>query len=180
MTVFDSDDFHDGNHRLDLLAQLHDANPRFKITVFAIPGLCTRRFLNTLPAWVEIAAHGWMHPHPREAENWTYDRAMEALTEPIVEEFFVNGWKSPGWQVSDGTYQALMDEGWWIADHPDNNSRRPAGLKTHVLGTGDHIHSHVSNSCGNGLEELWDYYLSEVTDADGFEFVSQAVTPWEP
>ena len=91
---------------------------------------------------------------------------------------FVEGWKSPGWQISDGTYQALRELGYWCADHPDNNERRPHWLRTHVHGTGDHVHTHCQNVCGNGLEEIFPYLLKRVTQATSFQWVSEVVEPW--
>lgn len=176
--IFDTDDFHAGNHRLDLLEQLHDANPLFRMTAFAVPGLCPPEFLETVPDWIELAGHGWTHPHPREAEHWSYDQAIDVLLS--LPDRFVEGWKSPGWQVSDGTYTALLDLGWWIADHPDNNERRPEGLLTHVYGAGDHVHTHVQDWGSNGLAESWDTLLPRVAAAASFELVSEVVAPWRP
>lgn len=181
--IFDTDDFHETNHRLDLLHQLHDANPLFRMTAFAVPAFCSDKFLNSLPDWIELAGHGWAHggpacDNPREAEHWSYDDA--ALTLRSLPDRFTNGWKSPGWQISDGTYEALIDMGFWCADHPDNNDRRPDGLLTHVHGVGDHLHTHVQNVCGNGLEQLFPQLLERVKAADSFELVSEVVEPWHP
>ena len=92
--VVDFDDFCEINHRLDLIQELKNENAAFKCTVFAIPGLCPENFLGMVPDYIEVAMHGWMHPHPREAENWTYDEAIDVLlTRP---NRMVAGWKSPG------------------------------------------------------------------------------------
>ena len=176
--ICDWDDFCESNHRLDLLMQLHDANPAFRCTLFAIPGLCPESFLAWLPDWLELAVHGWMHPDPREAENWTYDQAVAVMG--AAPDGFVKGFKVPGWQISDDTYQALIDAGWWCADHPDNNGRRPAGLRAHVCGTGDHWHGHIQNVCGNGLEETFPMVLERVRAAESFELISEVVSPCSP
>jgi hypothetical protein len=176
--IVDFDDFHATNHRLDLLERLHDANPKFRCTLFAVPGLGTDDFWNTVPDWCELAVHGWLHPHPRECENWSYDEALHHLvTRPAR---FVAGWKSPGWQISDGTYRALVELGFWCADQPYNDARRPRGLRVHRLGDGDHWHGHIQNVCGNGLEEQWEPLLAAVTAAESFELVSEAARPWVP
>jgi hypothetical protein len=178
--IFDWDDMHDGQHRLDLFEALKQVNPAFRATVFAIPGLCSAAFLESLPDWLEVVPHGWLHggpdcSDPREAENWTYERAVDALRAPSR---FVHGWKSPGWKISDGTYQALLKMGWWCADHPENDQRRPEGLRVHVLGGPDHWHGHIQNVCGNGLEETWAELLPTVANAESFELISEVVAPW--
>jgi hypothetical protein len=176
--IVDFDDFHAANHRLDLLHLLRDANPLFRVTLFAVPGLGTDEFWDSVPEWCEVAVHGWLHPHPRECENWTYEQALDVLLSRPAR--FVNGWKSPGWQISDGTYRALIDLGFWCADQPYNDHRRPAGLPTHRLGDGDHWHGHIQNVCGNGLEETFDELLARVRAAESFDLVSEIVRPWAP
>lgn len=181
--IFDTDDFHERNHRLDLLERLHDANPLFRMTVFAVPALCSDAFLGTLPDWIEVAGHGWDHggaacTNAREAEHWTYEQAMDVLLS--LPARFVEGWKSPGWLISDGTYEALAELGWWVADQTYNDDRRPAGLRVHCEGEGDHVHTHVQNVCGNGLEERFPMLLERVAMADSFELVSEVARPWLP
>ena len=179
--IFDTDDFHEGNNRLDLLTQLHAANPKFRMTAFAVPAYCPDDFLATVPDWIELAGHGWDHGgrqcnDPREAQFWTYEEAMDRLL--ALPGRFVEGWKSPGWMISDGTYKALEELGYWCADHPDNNERRLDGLRTHVHGTGDHLHTHVQNVCGNGLEEIFPYLLKRVIQAKSFQWISEVAKPW--
>lgn len=176
--IFDSDDLHEHNHRLDLLVQLKEANPAFKMTAFAIPGLCSERFLSSLPDWIELAVHGWMHPHPHEASTWSRSLTEEIMNLPIVSEYFTPGFKAPGWQISDDTYEALADAGWWVADQPYNDHRRPLGLLTHRLGDGDHLHTHIQDTQGNGLSEMWPEILGRVTEATEFQYISEVVQPW--
>lgn len=176
--IVDFDDFQDGNTRLDLLLDLHRANPAFKCTLFTVPGCCSPELLAFMEnlSWCELAVHGWQHPSPRECEHWPYARMQAAITaKPAT---FVKGFKAPGWQISDGCYQALLDAGWWVADHPENNARRPKGLRTHVLGDGDHWHGHIQNVCGNGLEETFPVLLERVEAATEFQWVSEVVVPW--
>jgi hypothetical protein len=148
------------------------------MTVFAVPRLGTDAYWDSLPDWIEVAMHGEYHPHPREAEAWDYHKARMVLESKPGR--FVKLWKSPGWQVSDGTYEALEDLGWMLADHHENDARRPEGLWTHVLDDGDHCHTHVQDWGSNGLNESWDHILERVTNAETFELVSEAVRPWAP
>lgn len=183
--ICDFDDFSEHNHRLDLLAALHDANPAFRCTLFAIPALGTDLFWDSVPDWCELAVHGWEHPHPREAEHWTYEQANWVLDRKPPR--FADGFKAPGWQVSDGTYMALQERGWWIADHWDNDPRRPEGIWAHVIsraaGAGvdpDHWHGHIGDVCGNGIAETFNAVLSRVQEAQGFSWVSESVRVWNP
>jgi hypothetical protein len=176
--IFDVDDLHEDHDRMDLLLELKEANPAFKLTAFAIPGLGSDEYWNGLPDWIEVAMHGWTHPHPREAEDWSYDQAVDVLLSAPAR--FVDGWKSPGWQISDGTYEACADLGWWIADQRYNDARRPAGIRFHCEGDGDHVHTHVQNVCGNGLQETFHQLRRRVSQATTFEFVSEVVAVWAP
>lgn len=176
--VVDLDDFCEDNHRLDLLQQLHDANPEFRVTLFAIPALGSDEFWESVPEWCELAMHGWAHPHPRECETWSYETATEMLARRP--ERFVEGFKAPGWRMSPGLYRALLERDWWVADHWDNNALRPEGIRAHVISpetarreNPEHWHGHVQNVCGNGLEETFDELLDRVRAADRFEWMSE-------
>ncbi len=178
--IFDVDDFHETNHRLDLLERLAGVNPRFKMTAFAVPAFCSVSFVASLPEWIELVPHGWDHGGPNcpdayEAAAWTYEEAIDVLL-AIPEWGFEEGWKSPGWQISDGTYEALNELGWWVADQHYNDERRPESLRVHCLGDGDHVHCHVQNVCGNGLQESFRELVAKVGEAEDFQFVSEAAT----
>lgn len=174
--IFDTDDLFDGNDRLDLLQRLKDANPLFRMTAFCVPMLGSESYWESLPSWIEVVGHGEFHPHPREAEGWSYEKALDVLL--ALPDRFVNGWKSPGWQISDGTYEALLELDYWVADQPYNDARRPEGLRVHRLGDGDHVHTHVQDCEGNGLEETFDTLLERVSTASSFELISEVVRPW--
>ena len=183
VVIVDFDDFCETSHRLDLLELLHDANSDFRCTLFAIPALGSEGFWASVPEWCELAVHGWTHPHPMEAANWSREETIEALDRKP--EFFVDGFKAPGWQVSDATYEVLTERGWWIADHYDNDARRPKGQLSHVISTtasnGDdplHWHGHIPNVCGNGIEETFTKLVLAVTFAESFELISESVSPW--
>ena len=176
--IFDTDDLYEGHDRLDLLLRLKDANPAFRMTAFAIPALGDDDYYNSLPEWIEVAMHGWAHPHPREAEDWSYEQAVDVLLGKPNR--FVKVWKSPGWQISDGTYQACDVLGWVVADQSYNDHRRPVGLRYHCEGEFDHVHTHVQDWGSNGLNEQWDYLLERVANATSFELISEVARPWRP
>ena len=176
----DFDDFCEYEHRLDLLRILKEANPQFKVTLFAIPALGSDEFWASVPGWCELAVHGWRHPHSREAEHWTYEETMSVLA--ARPPGFVKGFKAPGWMISDETYRALLDSGWWVADHWGNEHRRPKGLRAHVISheaavgsDPDHWHGHIPNVCGNGIEETFPALLKRVLAAESFEWMSEVV-----
>lgn len=178
--ICDFDDFSISENRLDLLLQLKDANPKFKCTLFAIPGQGSDAFWDEVPLWCELAVHGWMHPSSTECAKWTYERTEQMIAEKPLR--FVRGFKAPGWQVSDQTYMALRDYGWWIADHWENNPRRPDSLASHVVTpeaavgrSDDHWHGHIPDVCGNGIAQTFDALREKVTAAESFEFVSEVV-----
>lgn len=169
---FDWDDYAENNNRLDLLTQLKEANSGFRCTVFAVPGQGSDEFWESTPDWIELAVHGWMHPHPREAENWTYEEMDGYMSR--VHPAFVHGFKAPGWQISDGSYQWLLDHDWWVADQEYNDERRPKDLAVYKL-HGESWHGHIQDVCGNGLEETFAQVLDLVVSAQDFLFSSEAL-----
>jgi hypothetical protein len=178
--IVDFDDFTEHTHRLDLLERLRDANPAFRCTLFAVPALGDDRFWSSVPEWCELAVHGWLHPHPRECQDWSAERMRELIA--AKPERFVDGFKAPGWQISDGCYEALVEAGWWVADHYENDGRRPAGLRAHVIsrtaasgGDPAHWHGHIPDVCGNGIWETFPRLIDRVRAAESFELVSEAV-----
>src|SRR5215831_12388235 len=141
--VFDLDDWHETNTCWDELYDLKALRHDFKLTLFAVPGLGSNAFWDKTPDWCELAVHGWLHPDPHECQDWTRERMLRLMDEPVVERYFVQGFKAPGWQISDGCYEALLERGWWVADQPYNDMRRPGGLRAHLLGGPSHWHGHV-------------------------------------
>jgi hypothetical protein len=179
--IVDLDDFTEQQHRLDLLEQLHQANPLFRCTLFAIPALGTDSFWESVPEWCELAVHGWQHGDPAvECARWGY-QDMHALIVWVERHLprFAHGFKAPGWQISDGCYEALADADWWIADQHLEDDRRPKGLRTYFYeDSDDRWHGHIQDVCGNGLAETFSSLLARVKEATSFELVSEAVQPW--
>lgn len=170
--IVDFDDFHETNHKLHLLHALKAVNAGFRCTLFAVPALGTETFWETVPGWCELAVHGWFHPDPHECQHWPAEQ-MDMVIHAKPGRF-VNGFKAPGWQISDGCYQSLLAHGWWLADQHYNDDRRPQGIAVHCEGDGDHWHGHIQDVCGNGVEERWDELVERVRGAASFELVSEA------
>jgi hypothetical protein len=183
--IFDTDDLYQGHDRLDLLHALHDANPKFRVTAFAVPALSPDEYVESLPAWIQVVPHGWEHGDPPadggECKAWSYERMWELIYRiEASSKRWARGFKAPGWQISTDAMFALVDAEWWLADQRYNDERRPLELRIHCEGDGDHVHSHVQNVCGNGLEECFPKYLDLVKKADTFEWISEVVEAWDP
>jgi hypothetical protein len=181
--IFDTDDLYEGHDRLDLLRLLKDANSLFRMTAFAIPGLCSDGYIESLPAWIEVVPHGDNHGDPPadggEWRDWTYEQTWEFIYRMQARSpRWLRGAKAPGWVISDEALEAFADADWWVADQRYNDHRRPFGLRVHCEGEGDHLHTHVQNVCGNGLQETFPMILARVTGAKSFELVSEVVRPW--
>lgn len=172
------------------LDKLHYVNPGFKATLFAIPAEMTIEQLDWFEAnkhWVELAVHGWKHSDNWESSKWTYEDAESLLRRVNEIGVFVHGFRAPGWQISDDTYQWLNDNGWWVADQGYNDDRRKnkyAFLSAYVNHDGqfeangklvEAWHGHTWNCVGNGIEETYDHVKSLVEKAESFEFVSEVL-----
>lgn len=148
------DDFHETNHKLDLLFALHDKRPEFKFNLFTIPGLCSIHFIEFIKRfdWIDMIPHGYLHPDPRECQYWNYEKSMDYLKN-ISELNLTKGFKAPGWQISDGMYKALLEEGYWVADQHYNDERKPKELRVHHLNNNCHFHiGHMGGYNPNEIE----------------------------
>lgn len=170
--VFDFDDFSEHNHKYERLWALKELRQDFRCTLFAVPGLGSDGFWSDVPDWIELAVHGWKHPDPYECAVWSRERMERLLDEPVVDRFFVRGFKAPGWQISDACYRVLVDRGWWVADQHLEDGRRPVGLRAYFYEDGN-WHGHVQDVCGNGIEETWLELRDAVRAAPSFEFASE-------
>lgn len=181
--IVDLDDFSPKNHRADLLYRLKEINPDFRVTLFAIPA---EGQLYMPRDWVEQVPHGFWHGDPAtdggECRDWPYERAVsfiEDIEAAQTIDVWERGFKAPGWQISDGCYQAFLEAGWWVADQHLEDHRRPGGLRTYFYEDGpDRWHGHIQNVCGNGLAERFDELAERVRHADRFQFASEAAKPW--
>lgn len=206
--VVDFDDF-GTNHVISDMCQSHDCrdkldalhyvNNDFKVTLFAIPGEMTAELAEWCYAnrsWVELAVHGFYHRDNYECEKMTYAEFGEHIKffKPMLDKFFVKGFKAPGWQISDDVYRWLEDHGWWIADQAYNTLRRPnipayvndnGQFKAHVpkfldddvygVADVDAWHGHTWDCCGNGIYETFDHVKSLVENAEEFKFISEVL-----
>jgi len=192
--VFDLDDFQFtlrngtvGDVSLGYLFYLKYLFPKFKVTLFAIPALCSSSVLRRVGSlgWVELAVHGWKHETNYECNEMTKEQCLELLNkvEEQYGDIFVKGFKAPGWQISDGCYDALLEKGYWVADHTYNEDRRPKELPAYTLAHPWCIHGHTWDiqtpqvDQRNGIRQLIEERgLGEkLTQETNFHFISEVI-----
>lgn len=179
--ILDLDDFHEGNTQWHLLAGLRALFPKFKVTLFTIPGRCTLSFVRTVQEipWIQLVPHGWMHRTSTECAYWEAGDMHTCLDNAEAVGLTTKGFKAPGWQISDACYRVLQERGYWVADQAYNNHRRPRGLGTYILNEDGRIHGHLGSSMDNDLTKIYPRLLTLPHDAE-FGFVGDAVRPWIP
>lgn len=183
MYIIDFDDFCEDNHRLPLLDQLKEKLPDFRATLFTIPGRCSSRWLREIQEsrpWFDLVPHGWMHPHSRECQDWTFAR-MTGYLQAIKDMGLTRGWKAPGWQISNDSYDVLLREGYWLADQPYNRARRPNGLRYYELDAAvPHFHGHIGHLGGHNDNEI-EYLMPELLKLgrEDFGFVRDHLKVWD-
>ena len=171
--IIDADDFMEESNGLHILFRIKARNPEFKITLFTIVGKCSKEFIELIKKidWIDMVPHGWEHGTSRECENWSYEKSKLYLKE-VNRLGLTKGFKAPGWQISDGMYKALLEEGYWVADQAYNNRRRPPKLKSYILDSNNKIHCHIQEVCGNGLLTMEE----KITNLKGkFKFVYECI-----
>lgn len=190
----------------DQLDRLHIINPAFKCTLFAIPGEMTSELLEWCHKnhnWVELGWHGFFHSSNYECEKMSYqefDMWVDYFKTRLLGTYFVNGFRAPGWQISDDIYRWLLDHDWWVADQNYNSDRRPEQLKAYVNNSGifyvpdrEHphdmaywepvpaYHGHVwdvgeKGNEPNGIYEDFEKVSALVKDTKDFKFISELFT----
>lgn len=187
--VFDSDDF-GSNHVIsdqcqtkdcrDMLMLFKEVQPKFKATMFAVPGEMTPELLEWSAAnaeWIELAVHGFFHTSNYECEKMTYEEFDEWMNHPALQlslSYMVKGFKAPGWQISNGIYKWLVEHGYWVADQDYNTSRRPKELPVYKVGP-ESVHTHTWDCVGNGVYELKDTIIKRIERYNDFRFISEVV-----
>jgi hypothetical protein len=186
--ILDLDDFCEEQHSLDLLFRLRGEIPGFRATLFTIPKRSGLGFVKGIQEldWLDLVPHGYLHATSRECEHWTYEYSLQYLD--WVEHFgFTKGFKAPGWQISDGMYQALAERGYWVADQAYNDARRPPQLPAYTLAPeqvaleGEEvikIHGHIGHLGGTNENELSRIFAQIIAHRSGcFEFIRDYVSP---
>jgi hypothetical protein len=163
-----------------MLTLFKEVQPKFKATLFSIPGEMTPELLTWAfdnQDWVELAVHGFFHTSNYECEKLTYEEFDEWMNSPILSTALsgmVKGFKAPGWQISNDIYRWLADNGYWVADQAYNDPRRPKNLPVYKVGS-ETIHTHTWDCVGNGVYELKDRIIDRITRYNDYKFISEVV-----
>lgn len=156
------------------LLELKAVNPAFKVTLFTIPYYTTLGIIEWAlenQSWVELGVHGWAHTSNYECEDWSMLKCEETMAVCSILGF-KKLFKAPGWQISDGCYQALDRNGWAVADQAYNDDRRPKDLPVYKVGDNS-IHGHTWNCVGNGIEETLEQLKEQIKGVEEFKFVTE-------
>lgn len=200
MIICDLDDFCDDDRsRADLrrLDALRLAIPTFCATLFTIPGRCDRAFIEWIKEtrpWLDLIPHGWMHNDNYECKNWSRAQCKEALQCARWMGITTHGFKAPGWQISDGCYEALAEECYWVADQQFNELRRADMVPSYCI-VGDAgivrwrewqsskvppraIHGHIGHLGGpnaNALELIMPEIMKLAAADTDFRFINEVM-----
>lgn len=179
----------------DQLYRLKELNPKFKCTLFAIPGEMTPELLKWCSAndsWVELAVHGFYHTSNYECEKMTYDEFYDSVMDfsgnydSGILSKFKKIFRAPGWQISTDAMLWLHDNDWVLADQAYNNARRPIGLRTYLYDDSSKVfsidgspvlayHGHTWNVGWNGIYEDYDKVSDLVRNCEEFKFLSEVM-----
>ena len=185
-------DFDDAENKYDrnglnFLLYWKEKYPKFKVTIFAIPGRMTVDFLKLVSPyndWIEWGVHGWRHDDNFEVLKWDTNTANVFL-QRAENMGFKRIFKAPGWQITypqpynetpDTTkpvnsdpqlvYRVLQERGYIVADQHYNKEKRPEGLLSYCTCNPLMIHGHV--------EDI------NVGDPKGRNGMRQVEEEWEP
>jgi len=128
-------DLHDWsvvNNHMDLLWELKNKYPQFKVSLFAVPDDFKHRKGTKAEAlhWMQIIPHGIRH-NSSECKKMTYDQFRSNVIPAIDKAFtqdgitYVKGFAAPHWHWNTEVVRALDDEGWWGAINPRKKSILP-------------------------------------------------------
>lgn len=191
--IVEADDFQDKFDRngLNFLFYWKAKYPKFKITLFTIPGKTSKEFLELIGKhnnWIELAVHGWDHDSNFECYGWDYDKTKILMGR--VEStgakwpYYKKVFKAPGWTITptvypaapedplakDPTqvYRALIDMDFIIADRHYNKEKRVEGGKYLCVDCQpDLVHMHT-----------WNMMTPDPNERNGFEQVETRGVPW--
>lgn len=178
--VIDIDDFCNATPCLDDLLQLRVAYPRFRATLFTIPEQTSVDLLEAAQklTWLEIAVHGFCHVPNHEMS--LYDEAeVRRRMKQVPWRFFAQGFKAPGWQITQATITVCNEFGLWVALHERDTALMPLCQHGYYACRGqrpaDYQHFHTHDVCGNWIHQMLPKLLTQWDKEQEFCFVSEAL-----
>lgn len=179
--VLDLDDFSVIRSRMDILRQIKEHYPSFKLSAFTIPvdyeyeksqlRLNRDVFLKDIHEnldWIQIIPHGLTHM-PREFEKCdreTMLMSLAAIDEALTRDGlpYVKGFKAPFWLWNQDVVDVLDEQGWWGAS--DRNQPDMLRTKKHYEYTHSidepfwnvktdllKLHGHMTSPSSNNIED---------------------------
>ncbi len=186
--VFNLDDFCESymtKEKWDLLFEMEKVCPELKITMFTIPGLCSRRWLAYVKEkfpWIEMALHGAAHD-----ENDVYYTSIDAQRSlgQYNPAYFCKGFKAPQWRLRKEAYDEIRKSGFWVAVNRSTAEFNEDGL-TYRYDTGKEIrrdflyddggflrlHGHITTA-PNGIGEVSGDFFNVLSNVKNCKFISE-------
>src|SRR3990167_3051761 len=103
LAIVESDDTeaHYERNGLNYLFYWKSIYPKFKISLFTIPGKTSKGMVDLLSKhsdWIELLIHGFNHSSNFECFDWDYDKTKELMN--YVDERYKSCFKAPGWTIT--------------------------------------------------------------------------------
>lgn len=118
LAIVESDDFQDKYDRngLEMLFYWKAKYPKFKISLFTIPGKISDEMLKLIHKhedWIELLMHGYDHDSNFECWGWDYDKTKAFIDRTLKRNYyspissmhwsyFQKIFKAPGWMITGG------------------------------------------------------------------------------
>lgn len=185
LAIVESDDTEDHFDRngLNYLFYWKAKYPRFKISLFTIPGKTSREMVALLEKldWIELLVHGFTHSSNFECFDWDYDKTKELMA-PLGK--YKKIFKAPGWTITpdlcgyparedqliskdkQGVYKALRDLDFIVTDRHYNKERRVDG-------------KYICIDCNPDIVHMHTWPMPQGAEPNGYPQVEVNGTPWD-
>ncbi len=188
----DLHDFSVLRNRMDILLQIKEHFPEFKVSLFTIPydyefemsqqKLYREKALQTIHEnldWLQIIPHGLLHiPNEFEkCDRWTMKMALESIDEMFTKDGlpYEKGFCAPYWLWNKDVTDVLDENGWWGAvdrNQPDMVKPKRFYKYSHSLDEPFYeaktdtlkLHGHMGLPSSNGIDQWYTKILKLPTD----------------
>lgn len=183
----DTEDRYDRNG-LNFLFYWKAKYPKFKISLFTIPGRTSKEMLALLQKhsdWIEILVHGYSHSSNFENFDWDFQTTLNLL-ESLYNKGYKRIYKAPGWTITpdlcgyparedqlifkdkQAVYKALSAMDFIVADRHYNKPRRLEGAK------------YICVDCQPNLIHMHTWDMPQGSEPNGYRQVEeQKGVPWD-